>query len=546
MNRKYVTLFLLMIGMGVGFGFAAYLWGVQQGLERTPVEQDNKPHVHTTVDPSNWSIAEGEAATRRHIEAGLNAGEIDPVTGRKILYYHDPMVPGNKFETPGNSPYMDMMLVPVYQDGSSGEANSEAEVPGVSISSRTQQNIGLRTGMVTKGSIAPQVSAVGTIAWNERDQVNIQARSLGYVEKLFVRATLGRVKKGQPLLTLHVPDWVAVQEEFLALNNMQGDDLEKLIDASIARMRQAGMNETQIRQVKNTGQLQTQLTIAAPINGVVTELSAREGMTTTQGSTLMRINGLDTVWANAEIPESQIGILNPGDAVIARSTAYPNIDFDGEIQTLLPEVNPSTRTIKARMVLANPDGKLVPGMFVNMQLAGKQSDNILMVPSEALIRTGKRTLVMVAEANGSFRPVEVTTGLEANDQTQIRQGLQEGDRIVLSGQFLMDSEASLKGIEARLGGEANNTMAEMEMDSHQTQAQIEAINGQILTLTHPDIPSLQWPGMTMDFELSTSLSPDDLAVGEQIEIEFRLEEGSAPLIIDMRPLSAEPEMEGAQ
>lgn len=546
MNIKHVTLFLLIVGMGLGIGFAAYQWGMQQGMDMSSTVPATNRQAQTPVDPSNWGISEGEDATRRHMEAGLKAGEIDPVTGRKILYYQDPMVPGNKFETPGKSPYMDMMLIPVYQDGSSGEDTSETEAPGVSISSRIQQNIGLRTTLVTKGSIAPQVSAVGTIAWNERDQVNIQARSLGYVEKLFVRATLDRVKKGQPLLTLHVPDWVAVQEEFLALKNMQGDGLEKLIDASIARMRQAGMNESQIRQVKNTGQLQTQLTIAAPINGVVTELSAREGMATTQGSTLMRINGLDTVWANAEIPESQIGILNPGDPVIARSTAFPSVDFDGEIQTLLPEVNPSTRTIKARMVLANPDGKLVPGMFVNMQLAGEQSDNILMVPSEALIRTGKRTLVMVAEANGIFRPVEVTIGLEANDQTQIREGLQEGDRIVLSGQFLMDSEASLKGIEARLGGEANNTMAEMEMDSHQTQAQIEAINGQILTLTHPDIPSLQWPGMTMDFELSTSLSPDDLAVGEQIEIEFRLEEGSAPLIIDMQPLSAEPEMEGAQ
>jgi Cu(I)/Ag(I) efflux system membrane fusion protein len=550
MNRKSIFLFLVMALMALVAGYVAYQWGMRQGMDMSLASSDGmSSNAKATEDPSSWGIAEGEAATRRHIDSKLKAGEIDPVTGQKILYYHDPMVPGKKFETPGKSPYMDMMLVPVYKGSSGGE--SATDEPGVSITSRLQQNIGMRTALVTKQDIATQVMAVGAIAWNEREEINIQARAVGYVEKLFVQATLDRVKKGQPLLAIYVPDWVAVQEEFLALKNMQGEGLDELVAASIARMRQVGMSEAQIRQVKSTGKLQTQLTINAPIDGVVTELVAREGMTTATGSTLMRINGLDPVWANAEVPESQVALLNPGDPIIASSPAFPGKLFKGQIQRLLPEVEPITRTLKARVVLDNPSGELAPGMFVNMQLAGKQITDALMVPTEALILTGKRTLIMVAMDNGSFRPVEVITGRVADDKTQIQQGLQEGERIIVSGQFLVDSEASLRGVEARLiDGEETKTddrpMSGMTMAVHQTEAKIEAIDGQILTLTHPEIPSLKWPGMTMDFELSSSLDPDELTVGEQIAIDFRLEEGSAPLIIDMQPLSAETEMEGAQ
>ena len=546
MNRKYIFLFLVMALMALIAGYAAYQWGMQQGMDMSSSSSESMAgNAKTTEDPSSWGIAEGEKATRRHIDAGIKAGDIDPVTGQKILFYQDPMVPGNKFETPSKSPYMDMMLVPVYKGSS--DAESETDESGVTINSRLQQNIGMRTALVTRQDITTQVTAVGAIAWNEREEVNVQARALGYVEKLYVKATLDRVNKDQPLLAIYVPDWVAVQEEFLALNNMQGEGLDELIAASIARMRQVGMSEAQIRQVKNTGRLQTQLIITAPIDGVVTEIVAREGMTISTGTTLMRINGLDPVWANAEVPESQVALLSPGDPIIASSPGFPGKQFKGQIQTLLPEVDPTTRTLKARVVLDNPQGELAPGMFVNMQLAGKQITDALMVPTEALIRTGKRTLIMLALDNGSFRPVEVITGRVTDDKTQIQQGLQEGERVVVSGQFLVDSEASLRGIEARLmdGQETktdHDSMSGMTMEVHQTEAKIEAINGQILTLTHPNIPSLEWPGMTMDFELLSSFNPDELTVGEQIEIAFRLEKGAAPLIVELQPRSADPEM----
>jgi Cu(I)/Ag(I) efflux system membrane fusion protein len=151
------------------------------------------------------SIAQGEDATRRHITAGIKAGDVDPMTGKKVLYYHDPMVPGNKFDKPAKSPFMDMMLVPVYAD-------SDGDGSKVTVSPRIQQNLGVRTAAVTEGTLSPQVAAVGSIAFNERDQVIVQARATGYVERLHVRATLDRVAKGQALAELYVPDWIAAQE----------------------------------------------------------------------------------------------------------------------------------------------------------------------------------------------------------------------------------------------------------------------------------------------------------------------------------------------
>ena len=219
MNRKYIILFLLIIVVGLVAVVAGYNWGMKEGMSMSS-PMSGSSSVKLTEDPSTWSIAEGEAATRRHMEAGLKSGDVDPVTGSEILFYQDPMVPGNKFETPGKSPYMDMMLVPVYR-GNAG--NEDADDNGVSISSRIQQNIGMRTAEAKKENIATHVNAVGTIAWNERGEVDIQARAKGYVEKLYVRATLDQVQKGQPLLAIYVPEWIAIQEEFLALKKMRGE-----------------------------------------------------------------------------------------------------------------------------------------------------------------------------------------------------------------------------------------------------------------------------------------------------------------------------------
>ena len=534
MNRKYLIAALLAAGVLGAAGYGLYTLGMKNGSSMAAVPAVTPTAggaAATALQAGPQSVAEGEEATRRHISAGLKAGDTDPSTDNKILYYHDPMVPGSKFDKPGKSPFMDMMLVPVY-------ANGDADQGKVTVSPRIQQNLGVRTAMVTEGTLSPQVSAVGNIAYNERDQATVQARATGYVERLHVRATLDRVAKGQPLVDLYVPDWVAAQEEFLAIKRMQGNDLASLVDGARQRMRQAGMLDEQIRQVEASGRTQARITVKAPLGGVVVELMAREGMTVMAGTTLFRINGLSTVWANAEVPESQSALLRPGVRVQARSPAAPGTSFDGKVQAILPEVNPVTRTLKARLELANPGERLVPGMFVTMQFMDMRGEKALLIPTEAVIQTGKRTVVMLAEESGSFRPVNVETGIESGGQTEIRRGLQAGQRVVVSSQFLIDSEASLKGVETRLN-DAPRPMAANTSQRHEGEARIEAIGKDAVTLSHGPIASLRWGPMTMDFKTPPQQAlPSRLQAGDRVSFEFYMDADGLPQLTRVSPLAA--------
>ena len=389
--------------------------------------------------------ATSNAAPAAALPTGISRiGESEPATGRKVLYWHDPMVPGQKFDKPGKSPFMDMELVPVYAEAGGDEGN-------VAISPRMQQNLGMRTAEVTRRAMVPTVEAVGTVAYNERDVAVVQARNSGFVERLFVRAPLDPVRQGQPLAELYVPDWVAAQEEYLSVTRMAGAGADVLQDGARQRMRLVGMTDAQIRAVTAGGKVQARYTVPAPIGGVVAELGAREGMTVAAGTPLFRINGLSTVWVNAEVPENLAAQVRPGSAVEARAPALAGTLFKGKVTAILPEVNPATRTLKVRVELANPAGALVPGMFANVIFKPVSRIESLQVPTEAVITTGKRNVVIVAQGDGKFAPVDVEIGMEANGQTEIRKGLDAGQQVVVSGQFLIDSEASLKGVAARMG-----------------------------------------------------------------------------------------------
>ena len=356
------------------------------------------------------------------------------------------MFPQQKFDAPGKSPFMDMQLVPVYAEDAALDGH-------VSISPRLQQNLGVRLAKVTTGVLASRIDAIGSVAYNERDVAVVQARNTGFIEKLYVRALLDPVEKGQALAALYVPEWVAAQEEYLAAKRIAGLSvtlgLRSLLDGARQRLRLAGMSEDQIRLVEKSGHVQTRLILTSPLTGVVAELGARDGMTVMPGTPLFRINGLSTVWVNAEVPEAQVGWLRPDSAVVARAAAYPGQTFPGKVGALLPEVNLATRTLKARIELANPQQQLKPGMFVTVTFAPSGETQVLLVPTEAVIQTGKRTVVIVAD-DGKFSSVEVKLGLESEGQTEIRQGLDADQQVVVSGQFLIDSEASLKGTITRM------------------------------------------------------------------------------------------------
>jgi Cu(I)/Ag(I) efflux system membrane fusion protein len=420
---------MIRIGAGVFIaavlaagGYGLYSLGVSHGIESAG------------TGPMRPATETGGAA--------LRAGDIDPVTGKRVLYWHDPMVPGRRFDRPGKSPFMDMRLVPVYAD-------ADDDAGTVSVSSRVRQNLGIRTVEVARETISPRIEIAGIVAFNERDQVIVQARATGFVERLHVTATLDRVAPGQALIDLYVPDWVAAQEEYLALARLSADGLAPLLDGARQRMRQAGMSEPQIRLVEESGELDPRITLRAPIPGVVVELVAREGMTVIPGATLFRINGLATVWVEAAVPETQAAQVTPGAAVEARADALGGARFSGTVQAILPEVDPVTRTIKARLTLANPDYALAPGMFVDVVIEAGAAE-VITVPTEAVIRTGERAVVILADDEDAFRPVDVEIGIESGGRTEIKGGLEAGQRIVASGQFLIDSEASLRATGTRM------------------------------------------------------------------------------------------------
>ena len=364
--------------------------------------------------------------------------------GKRILYWHDPMYPNQRFDKPGKSPFMDMDLVPVYAD------DAPAAAPGVKIDPALVQNLGVRTAVAEKGRLARSVDAVGTVAFDERAVEIVQSRTAGYVERLFVRAPLDPVRKGEPLARLFVPEWAGAQQEYLALKASAAPGAAELAAAARNRLLLLNMTEEQLRAVDRAGKPVTQVTLAAPVDGVVGELGVREGMNVTPGATLFRLNGLATVWVNVDVPEALAGAVRPGAAVTVAVPAYPGEKFAGRVAAVLPEVNAATRTLKARVELRNPGGRLKPGMFATVSVAPAQAREAVLVPSEAVIATGERTVVIVDRGEGRFEPVAVKTGAEEGGRTEILEGLEAGTRVVASGQFLIDSEASLRGVERRM------------------------------------------------------------------------------------------------
>lgn len=489
MNRAAVTAAVAALIACLATGYAAFRYGMREGARGAPASSS----------PSA-------------------APAVDPHTGRSVLYWHDPMVPGQKFDKPGKSPFMDMELVPVY----AGATDDEGVV---AISPRVVQSLGIRTAEVVSGALTRHLQAVGSVAYNERELVLVQARVAGFVEKLHVRAPLDPVREGEPLVELLAPDWVAAQEEYLALRRMRTPDAESLRAAARQRMQLVGMSEEAILALERTGEVRTRAVLTAPVSGVVAELGVREGMNVAAGATLFRINSLASVWLNADVPEAQAAMLKSGRPVEARAAAWPGATFKGRIHSLLPQVNPITRTVTARVELANANGRLAPGMYVTVDLGSVAIANALLVPSEAVIQTGRRSVVIAALGEGRFRPIDVETGAEANGQTEIRRGLEPGQNVVVSGQFLIDSEASLKATGARMEGAPAQDAATPQ--AHQAAPKVHEAMGEIVSLTsrellirHGEVPSAGMGAMTMPFLISGSALPPGLKEGDRIRFQF--------------------------
>jgi Cu(I)/Ag(I) efflux system membrane fusion protein len=484
MNRTLVVT-AIAVAASAGVGYFAYEVGTKHG--------------QSMASPS-------PAAHSQSVASAPGAGE------RKILYWHDPMVPGPRFDKPGKSPYMDMELVPVYAD--------DAEGAGVSVGSAMAQNLGLRTTTVRRGSAAASVEAVGVVTQNERATVVVQSRVSGYVEKLFVRATLDPVSKGQPLVTIFAPEWAGALSEYLGLRTANIDPA--IVAAARQRLKLLSIPDDVVAQAEREGATQSRFTLTAPIAGVVAELGVREGVMVQPGMALFRIVDLSTVWVEASIPEGQAAQIRVGAPAQARSDAYPGRAFSGTASAILPQVDAATRTLRARVELKNPAIALKPGMFVSVTFAAPSGEPVLLVPQVAVIATGRRNVVIVAGDDRRYAPVEVTLGRPVDSDVEIKAGLSEGQRVVTSGQFLVDSEASLKSTVARFEPVAQtSSTAAAAPPTHRATGRIEKIGKDEVTISHDPIPELGWPPMTMGFKSPPAGIPKGLKAGDTVQFEFQ-------------------------
>jgi Cu(I)/Ag(I) efflux system membrane fusion protein len=460
------------------------------------------------------------------------------------LYWYDPMVPNQHFDKPGKSPFMDMQLVPKYADegGASG---------GVQISPNIVQNLGLRMVPVGLGRLSQPIEAVGNIGFNQRNVAIVQSRTNGFVSRVYGRAPADVLRRGAPLVDLLVPEWAGAQAEFLALVRSGDHDL---IEAARQRLLLLGMPAELIARIEANHQQQATITIVAPIAGAIESLDIREGMTVSAGATLAKINGLETVWLEAAIPEAQSGVVALGQSVEAQLAAYSGETVKGRVIAILPETSVETRTTRVRVELPNPNLRLRPGMFAQLRLHAGDDTPRLWVPSEAIIRTGTRNLVIVAADANRFEPTEVQIGPEAGGKTVILSGLTQGQNVVASGQFLIDSEASLRGVLVRLNSadamnsmnvqDAQNTKDQPQgaMDEtatpaarsdrnaaattlHEATGKVESITDREIVLSHGPVKSLGWPAMTMPFKLEHPEMTRALKPGDTVHFQFRRADG---------------------
>ena len=363
--------------------------------------------------------------------------------GRKPLYWYDPMVPNQHFAKPGKSPFMNMQLVARYAD-----QENAGQAPGIRIDPGIVQNLGVRFTTVEHRALSERIEAVGSVTFNQRDIAVIQARTGGFVSRVYARAPGDVIPRGAPLVDLLVPDWAGAQAEFLAL--LQSSD-KTLIDAARQRLILLGMPQDLISRIEASKTQQATMTIRTPLAGVIETLDIRDGMTVSVGAPIAKVDGLATVWIEAAIPEAQAGRTQIGKGVDVRLTAFPGKTFSGRLIALLPEANMETRTLRVRIELPNVGGLLRPGMFAQVRLDSGDQTPVVSVSSEAVIRTGSRSVVIVAGESGRFIPTDVRTGGDVAGRTIILEGLTEGQKVVSSGQFLIDSEANLKGVLTRLG-----------------------------------------------------------------------------------------------
>jgi len=475
----------------------------------------------------------GGVAYERHAE---KSGAAD---AKKILYWVAPMDPNYRRDAPGKSP-MGMDLIPVFEGQEKASAAEDPDV--VALSPAVINTIGVRTGRAERVSLGADVRTVGYVGLNEDRTSHVHVRKEGWIEGLKIRSLGAEVERGDLLFEFFSPELAASSYEYVRDLDRGGSGLTA---GWRAKLKALGVSESQIKEIASTRKPADRIRVHAPQDGVVVQLGVGEGMYIKPDQTIMSLSDLSSVWVIADVFESQSSRVVPGMPAEARLAHLPEDVWRGTVDYIYPELDPVTRTLRVRLRFPNPDLKLRPNMFADITLKGKARDNVLAVPTEAVIRTGHSERVVLALGDGRYRAVPVTTGGQFEGRTEILSGLNDGAEVVRSGQFLIDSEANLNAGFARMEDPAPVETAVHDHEPGTPEAWgegvVEAVKegGAVVTLRHGPIPAIGWPGMTMDMRLAPDARAQTLATGDAIRFGLAKDAEGMFLIVAVEPGKAE-------
>lgn len=457
MNKSIIAtgVIALLIGSGSGYWIAS---GKSVGTANKPtVSAEKKPLFYR--NPMNPEITSPVPAQD---EMGMDyvpvyAEEKSPQAARKPLFYRNPMNPEIISPVPAQDE-MGMDYIPVYPDNSAG---AEAQAGTVKIDPTVVQDIGVRTTQVTRAVLSRDIRTIGRVTYDEQRVARLHPKYDGWVEKLFIDKTGEQIKQGSMLLSIYSPQLVASQEEYLLaldsvakLHDSPFADVragaESLLLSSKQRLQLLDVPEHQIEELTKTHKIMKGIHIHSPFDGVVMNIGAREGERITPATELYMITDLSHVWVIVDIYEDDMSWVHKGDTANIEVAGIPGRTFHGKVAYIYPYMEAKTRTLKVRIELDNPKLELKPEMFANVNIAADKQISALVVPSEAIVRTGTQEQVFVQRAPGQFEPRKVVVGVATNGQTQIISGLKEGEVVVTSSQFLIDSESKLKEATAKM------------------------------------------------------------------------------------------------
>jgi len=448
------------------------------------------------------------------------AGGSEASSEKKPLYWVGPMNPNYKRDKPGKSP-MGMDLIPVYEEGASGSDSG----PGtIKIEPDVINNLGVRTALAKKQSLHTQIRTVGYVEYDEDLLVHVHPRVEGWVEKLYVKASGDPVEKGQPLYDIYSPELVNAQEELLLALDRK---TTRLIKASENRLVALQVPDSAVERLKKTREVSQTITFYAPRGGVVDNLKIREGNFIKPGSTVMSIGTLDQVWVEAEVFERQASDVAKGLPVTMTLAYVPGKQWKGIVDYVYPTLDAKTRTLRVRLKFDNQGELLKPDMFAQVVIHAASDAPTLLVPKEAVIRTGSVDRVVLALEEGRFKSINVKIGRYDDEFAEVLSGLDEGERVVTSAQFLMDSESSKTSDFKRMSHPDHEAVKSVWV-----AATIDSLMPahRMINMTHQPITEWDWPEMQMDFIVSDSVDIDTLAVGMTLHAEITKGEGEQYLL----------------